>query len=120
MMYGTLSLLVGALIVLAVFGGIAGTALVTAFWFWRANRNARLAVEQAHANLPEPTPPSLQELDRAVPLRFFGQGIHFMLSGGQDYGYFPAHAPASVLSSSWGINDSEGRTRSLGTTSATC
>ncbi len=44
--------------------------------------------------------------DRQIPLRLFGQGVMYIVTGGDDYGYYPPNAPQKMLGNSWSITDS--------------
>ena len=77
----------------------------------RSQVQARMieAMSQAQAGAQAPAPAeSPQVRDQRIPLRRFGQCAVFIITGDQDYGYFPAAAPQRMLSGSWGIADTAG------------
>jgi Protein of unknown function (DUF1266) len=89
-----------ALVVLAIGVGVAVSM----------RRRARLAANMRAAEQAAPSliaAASSQASDVAIPLRRFGQCAVFIITGDQDYGYFPAHAPQKMLAASWGIIDAD-------------
>lgn len=82
---------------------------------WRRGRRRRdAAPAEAHrgGGMVDNERPQ-QVADRDDPERAFAQCCVFVITGGHDYGYFPAHAPAKMLADAWDVTDAATARRAL-------